>query len=122
MRVIGNGGVDTAGDAQRMLDETGCDAVMIGRAAMRDPFVFRRTAGGAPATREEALAFLRAYHDAMTGRTRYRVGRMKQLLRVFEAGHVFDEERRRRLLRLTDADAFARELFEQPLERETRAG
>ena len=120
MLVIGNGGVDAAADAQRMIDETDCDAVMVGRAAMRDPFLFRCSLGGAPAMRDEALAFLRAYHDAMTGRPRYRLGRMKQLLRVFEAGACFadDSGQRARLLRLTDAEEFARDLFE----REIRAG
>ncbi|MEP7289170.1 MAG: tRNA dihydrouridine synthase DusB [Chloroflexota bacterium] len=65
--VIGNGDVDNAADAARMFAETGCDGVMIGRAALGRPWLFHQIAHElrtgevlpAPTSRERAMIALR---------------------------------------------------------------
>lgn len=65
--VIGNGDVRGPEDALRMLEQTGCDAVMLGRAAFGDPWVFRRARAAwergetlpLPTPRERLLAGIR---------------------------------------------------------------
>lgn len=53
--VVGNGDVETPEDVLEMLRQTGCDAVMCGRATMKNPWIFRQAA--------ELLAG-RSYHEA----------------------------------------------------------
>lgn len=59
--VFGNGDVKSGGDAVRMMAETGCDGVIIGRAAQGNPWIFREVAGAlkgqnvAPPTPQERV-------------------------------------------------------------------
>ena len=43
MPVIGNGDITQPGDVARMFEDTGCDAVMIGRGAIHNPWIFRQS-------------------------------------------------------------------------------
>jgi len=67
--VIGNGDVTDGISAKRMLDETGCDAIMIGRGAEGNPFIFKEVtsylSGEAytPPTRDEICSTILEHAD-----------------------------------------------------------
>lgn len=61
--VIGNGDVKTVADAHRMLRETGCDAVMIGRGALGNPWLFRELNGGGGPSTEERHQLIAAHFE-----------------------------------------------------------
>ncbi len=62
--IIGNGDVKTPADAKRMLETTGCDFVMIGRAALGNPWIFRELHGGPKPTPEERGALVLEHFNA----------------------------------------------------------
>jgi tRNA-dihydrouridine synthase B len=71
--VIGNGDIRTPEDAAAMIAETGCDAVMIGRAAPANPWIFRQiaqyTATGAydKPTVDDRYRMIRTYFQMLLG-------------------------------------------------------
>lgn len=90
--VCGNGGVETHADIERMRSRTGATFVMIGRGALRDPWIF----GGGSADADSARAFLLEYFDTLVLRGQFApagaLDRCKQLVRVFRAGNIIEEQ------------------------------
>ena len=102
--VVGNGDVRTPEDAAAMVAETGCDAVMIGRAAPANPWIFRQiaqyTATGSyeRATNQDRYRMIRAYFEMLLTETEATkdlprdarmgdpVGKMKQFATWFTHG------------------------------------
>jgi nifR3 family TIM-barrel protein len=91
--VIGNGDVLTPEDAVRMVAETGCDAVMIGRAASSNPWIFRQIAqyleSGAydQPTDQDRHEMMRTYFSMLIENgDRDMVGKMKQFTTYFTHG------------------------------------
>jgi tRNA-dihydrouridine synthase B len=91
--VIGNGDVVKPEDAVRMVAQTGCDAVMIGRAASSNPWIFRQIAQylatGAydEPTQQDRYHMMRRYYAMLMERgERDMVGKMKQFATYFTHG------------------------------------
>lgn len=98
--VIGNGDVRTPEDAAAMVHKTGCDAVMIGRAAPANPWIFRQiaqyTATGAydQPTSDDRYRMIRGYfamllaeaENPADGRGSETAGKMKQFATWFTHG------------------------------------
>src|SRR5581483_2767225 len=88
--VIGNGDVRTPEDAAAMVAKTGCDAVMIGRTAASNPWIFRQieqyTAAGRYdlPTNEDRYEMIRMYFRMLIeNQTDGAEGKMKQFASWF---------------------------------------
>ena len=91
--VIGNGDVLTPEDAVRMYDETKCDAVMIGRTAASNPWIFRqieeyvRTGRYFQPSEEDRYQIMRQYYSMLIDQELPdAVGKMKQFATYFTHG------------------------------------
>ena len=91
--VIGNGDIRTPQDAVRMVEETGCDAVMIGRAASSNPWIFRQIADYLATGRYDEPTEVDRYHllsgyfrSLIAAEMPDAIGKMKQFASLFTHG------------------------------------
>lgn len=80
--VIANGEIWNAADAQRCMDVTGCDALMIGRGMVTDPGLALHIKSQGVVSWQEVLPLLGLFWQQVCGRVerRHRAGRLKQWL------------------------------------------
>jgi tRNA-dihydrouridine synthase B len=116
--LVANGDIDGPDKAEAVLEITGADAVMVGRAAIGDPWIFRRidhrlrhgtdAPPPSPETRiRTILEHVRAIHDFYGPRQGVRVAR-KHIKRYIGEG----SQARRAWTRLAAVDGAARQLLE----------
>ena len=102
--VIGNGDVFTPADARALWERTRCDAVMIGRAAPTNPWIFRqmsdffRTGAYAEPTEADRYELIRTYYEMLVAEDiPGSIGKMKQFASWFTHGVRNGSELRRQV-------------------------
>lgn len=103
--VVGNGDITTVQEALRMLQETSCDALMIGRGALMNPFLFLQIrahyAGRAFLfSWEDLQRYFRLYHACLPSDMpkKFQINKLKQLFSFFCKGSASLLEKRKEIL------------------------
>lgn len=114
--VIGNGNLRTGADAAAMFEKTGCDAVMVARGALGNPWIYREIAGfldtgtaPKPPTPSERAAVLEEHFRLMCAHygDEHAIRRMRKVVPWYVKGVPGSAEMRNRANALTTAADFA---------------
>ncbi len=106
--VVGNGDILTVNDALRMLKQTGCDALMIGRGSVINPFIFHEIKSHfedkcCSATWKDLENYLQVYQREIHPDTpmRTKINKMKQMMGFLFKGNPQLLEKRQSILSST---------------------
>ncbi|MBS0605144.1 MAG: tRNA-dihydrouridine synthase family protein [Verrucomicrobia bacterium] len=109
--LVGNGDILSVEDALRMLKTTGCDALMIGRGSVINPFIFHQIRAHFAKTSyqpkwEDLLRYLQVYIAEIPAESseRLKINKMKQLMGFLFKGNPLLVERRQTMLTTTYTD------------------
>jgi tRNA-dihydrouridine synthase C len=109
--VVGNGDILTVSDALNMLKQTGCDAIMIGRGSVINPFIFQEIKAhfsGVPYERKwsDLLRYFDVYLAGMATEMpeKSKVSKLKQLMSFFFKGSEALLSKRQMILQATHQD------------------
>ena len=110
LAVIGNGDIEKPEDAVQMAEQTGCDAVMIGRTASSNPWIFRQirqyleTGAYEHPSERQRYEIMRTYYSMLTDQAAPdAVGKMKQFATYFTHGVRNGSKLRVEIYRATEA-------------------
>lgn len=112
--VVGNGDILNVGDALKMLDETCCDALMIGRGSVINPFIFHEIKAhfaGVPYEKKwsDLVNFFKVYLASIPLEIpeKTRVNKMKQLMSFLFKGNEKLLEKKQDILKFGEKNVSA---------------
>ena len=117
--VVGNGDIISGEDAKRMMDETGCDAVMIGRGALGNPWIFQDierffSYGSSPSERsvDDKVSCIIRHMNMMIQKKgeRCAVREMRKHIGWYLKGVKNSAKIKERIFRISDVDTVIEEL------------
>jgi len=123
--VFGNGDVFDRNDCMRMIEQTGCDGIALGRMAIARPWIFAELMGSLQTSLEifleaaiQLVKLLEIHYDPVRA-----IKRFRRFSFYFCANFRFGHALYTRILKaadLAEADAIIRRFFEQPPDIQTR--